>query len=150
MNRYSIWSWNRRFEVSGAMYSVVPQNVYVMLFEHSINLANTKSQSLIYPSLSSKTFSSFRSLNYCFWHLEIPTGILDGNNLFSFPWNGKFSSVLWVRLRLGQIRNTGAYQVEMGEAVHEQLKPLPGSKLSGGILFSLYIIYYYPFNFFKA
>ena len=95
MKRYSIWSWNRGFEISGAMYSVVPQNVYVMLFEHSINLANPKSQSLIYPSLSSKTFSSFRSLNYCFWHLEIPTGSPYGNNLFSFPWNGKFSSVLW-------------------------------------------------------
>ena len=91
-----------------------------MSFVQSSNFASPKSQSLIYPSLSSKTFSGFRSVDNCFCHLEILTGSLNGSIWFLFSRNEKFSTILWVGWSVGQIGNTGTYQVEMDEVLHEQ------------------------------
>ena len=120
MNWDSIWGWNRGFEVSWTKYLGVPQNDMVSLSEITFPFTRPKSISFIYPSELINIFSGFKSLNNCFCHFEIPTRILHGRNWFSFPRNEKFGAVLWVGWRVGQVGNTGAYQVEIDEAIHEQ------------------------------
>ena len=110
----------RGFEVSGDKYSGVPQKDMASLSEITFPFVRPKSVSSIYPSEMINTFSGFKSFNNCFCHLEIPTGSLHGSNWFLFPRNEKFSAVLWVGWRVGQVGNTGAYRVEMDEAIHEQ------------------------------
>ena len=95
-------------------YLVVLQNVYVMSFEHPINLVNPKSQSLIYPSLSSKTFSSIRSLNNYFCYFETPTGSLHDNNWFSLKRNEK-KIQLCIVVRMESITDQKYWSISGGD-----------------------------------
>jgi hypothetical protein len=53
--------WPFISRISGAKYSAVPQNDFVVWFGYK-NLASPKSANFIYPFSSIKTFSGFKSL----------------------------------------------------------------------------------------
>lgn len=54
--------WPERVRISGAMYSMVPQNVHAVIPSWMCSLHKPKSVSLTWPWASSKTFSGFKSL----------------------------------------------------------------------------------------
>ena len=141
MNRDSICGWNRRFEVSGAKYSGVPQKCMVSLSEKTFPFAITNLLALyIHP------YWLIQPLALNLWIFFLPLRISYGKSswqqLIFVSTKQKKSALYWGRMESRTSWRYWSISGGNGWSSTWTIESLPGSKPSRGILFNLLIIYY--------